>query len=426
MKSKVKYRKILFLLLALNIIGIFAFGYNLLNRSIPDVLKVRVGKNETYDFNVPLEAHVSVLDQSVELNNKAVPKDEISIDLNTPFTMKVSGKTSMDVDIKWMGLTLKKIKVDTIEDVSLMPSGDVVGIYIKTNGIMILGTGKVTGKDGIQTEPAKNIVKSGDYIQSMDGQQVNSTEDITEILTRSQGDDVILKVLRDGESIDLKLKPVATTENEFKIGIWIRDDTQGIGTLSFVDENNNFGALGHGIADIDTSLLIDIKDGELYNSKVMSIVKGKNGTPGEMVGTILYNSQNKIGQITKNTDSGIYGEINSASLSYDPEKAFPIGLKQDIHEGDATIRCKIDDEIKDYDVVIESVEMNSTHPNKDIVIRVADERLLSQTNGIIQGMSGSPIIQDGKFIGVVTHVFLNDCKRGYGIFIENMLNMMND
>ena len=426
MRSKIKYRRILIFLLVLNIIGIFAFGYNLLNRSIPDVLKVRVGKSESYDFNVPLEAHVSVADQSVvEINNKAVPKDEISIDLNSPFTMKVSEQGSMDVAIKWMGLTLKKVKVDTIEDISLMPSGDVIGIYIKTNGIMILGTGKVTGKDGIQSEPAKNIVKSGDYIQSMDGQPVNSTEDITNILNESQGNDVILKVLRDGESIDLKIKPVATSDGEYKIGIWIRDDTQGIGTLSFVDENNNFGALGHGIADIDTSLLIDIEDGELYTSKIMSIVKGENGTPGEMVGTILYNSQNKIGQITKNTDSGIYGEISAPSMAYDPEKALPIGLKQDIHEGDATIRCKIGEEVKEYDVVIESIEMNSAHPNKDIVLKVVDEALLSETNGIIQGMSGSPIIQDGKFIGVVTHVFLNDCKRGYGIFIENMLNAMN-
>jgi len=427
--TKKEYRKWLVFALCINICAIIFYSLYLFEHKIPDNFKIRVGNEELFDFGLPFTATTYVDDQTVvNVNQESIPENEISIDLSSPFSLNLKEAKSYHVALKLFGVTIKNVQVDAIEEVNLMPSGMPVGIYIKTDGIMILGTGQITSNNGDLLEPAKNIVKSGDYVKAVNGMEVSSISQMVEIINQCNGEKVILTLLRDKDIIDVGIEPIKTATNEYKIGVWIRDDTQGIGTLSFIDKDNHFGALGHGITDVDTSLLIDINGGGLYSANVYSIIKGENGSPGEMVGNILYDQQEKLGAITKNTNAGIFGTLKTMSqeYTYDESKVLPIGLKQEITMGPAYIRCCIDGEVKDYEVNINSIDFNNSGTNKDLIIEITDAQLLNSTNGIIQGMSGSPIIQNNKLIGVVTHVFLNDCEKGYGIFIENMLSNLND
>ena len=304
----------------------------------------------------------------------------------------------------------------------VMPLGMPVGIYIKTKGVLVLDTGEVADMEGRRTSPSENILRRGDYILEADGKMIHSIDGLTEILENWKGGDILLNVLRGKDETALRMTPVRTSESEYKIGAWIRQDAQGIGTLTYVDPENHFGALGHGITDGDTSLRIDISGGRLYQTQIFSIVKGADGNPGEMIGSIDYRQGEILGAITSNNENGIFGSLAEEVCLYDEQQALPVGYKQDIEKGPASIRCCVDGTVKDYAVEIESIDMGSVDKNRDMVIQITDPELLNRTNGIVQGMSGSPIIQNGKFIGAVTHVFVNDSTKGYGIFAEKMLD----
>jgi stage IV sporulation protein B len=231
-----------------------------------------------------------------------------------------------------------------------------------------------------------------------------------------------LQVRRNKEKITVRVSPVKTASGSYKIGAWIRDNTQGIGTLTFISTDGQFGALGHGITDIDTGLLMNVKMGSIYTAEIMSIIKGKEGEPGELIGMIRQSDKYRIGSITNNTYQGIFGKIGyeyDEGLDMEP---LELGLKQEVVKGKAYIRCNIDEKITDYEINIENVDVSNSNHSKGIVIRITDERLLKLTGGIVQGMSGSPIIQNNKIIGAVTHVFIQDSTKGYGTFIENMVN----
>ena len=228
-----------------------------------------------------------------------------------------------------------------------------------------------------------------------------------------------LTVKRDGKLYHVTLQPVLDAAGVYRIGTWIRTDAQGIGTITYMTNNGYFGALGHGITDIDTGLLMEISGGVLYDAEVLSVVKGKSGTPGELIGIIRQSGISKIGEITTNCSKGIYGKVKRGVI--DGGETIPIGLKQEVELGPATILCQVDSMVKEYEIEIERIELGRTNDNKGLVIRITDEVLLAKTGGIVQGMSGSPIMQNGKLIGAVTHVLINDPTKGYGIFIETML-----
>ena len=198
-------------------------------------------------------------------------------------------------------------------------------------------------------------------------------------------------------------------------------ETQGIGTMTYLDLNGKFGALGHGISDSDTGEVVSIEEGALYETQIMGIEKGSPGKPGVMSGVIYYGPASQLGTVTANTEEGIFGTAGEELRNQLAGEALPIGYRQDVHTGEAVIRSSVSGEVKDYKIEIQKVDYSTSHKNKGMVIKVVDEELLNLTGGIVQGMSGSPIIQDGKLVGAVTHVFVQDSTRGYGIFIENML-----
>ena len=208
---------------------------------------------------------------------------------------------------------------------------------------------------------------------------------------------------------------------ECKLGIWVRDNAQGLGTVTFLNTNSRFGALGHGIHDVDTSELLEIENGRVYETSIRDIQKGEDGAPGGMEGIIVYNNYNVLGKITSNTDCGIFGTIDRIDALFADQTPIETAARDEIVEGPAVIRCAVEGTVKDYQIRVTKIDKNTTEVNKGIVIEVTDDRLLSVTGGIVQGMSGSPIIQNGKLIGAVTHVFVHDATKGYGIFIEDMM-----
>ncbi|MCD7833565.1 MAG: SpoIVB peptidase [Lachnospiraceae bacterium] len=300
--------------------------------------------------------------------------------------------------------------------------GTPIGIYLETDGVFVVDTGTITAEDGSICCPAENIVQTGDYIQAVNGESVNTKEELIACILESDGETLVMDVDRQGEQIRLKVVPVKDAEGEYKAGIWVRNDTQGIGTLTYVDEDGYFGALGHGISDVDTAELLNIQNGTLYDAEIVSVVKGESGSPGELSGIIHYSAGYRIGTIEENSQNGIFGRVTGFSLAIEDQTLYETALRQEAELGAATIRCTVDGSCQEYGVEIKEIRLNGSDVNKGMVIEVTDPALLAKAGGIVQGMSGSPILQNGRLIGAVTHVFVNDPTKGYGIFIENMLN----
>lgn len=308
-------------------------------------------------------------------------------------------------------------------DTMLMPVGAAIGIHIQAKGLMVLEVESLTDENGNKTLPASDILKEGDYILAVNGKKVETTEAMIAQVNASSGEIVTLTVERGEKQIECKITPARLTGGEYKIGAWIREDMQGIGTLSYVDAHNHFAALGHGIADIDTGNIVEIRDGNVYPADICTIIRGQQGTPGEIVGKIIYGTFRSFGTISLNNYHGIYGQLIEGSVyRYDAQKAVPAAKKEEIQIGRAQILCQVSGNIDTYEVAINAIDYNGSGKDRDFIVEVTDEALLKATGGIVRGMSGSPVLQNGKIIGVITHVFVNEPQRGYGIFIEKMMS----
>lgn len=312
----------------------------------------------------------------------------------------------------------------SLENDTVLLGGMPVGIYMETDGVMVLNTEKIECLDGNVYEPAADRVKTGDYIMAVNHQEITGKSDLLELVEEIDGGNVVLTLRRGEDTMDIKISPVEYEPDHYRLGIWVRDNVQGLGTITFLTEQSRFGALGHGISDTDTNMLMTIDSGRVYRTSIKDITKGYSGSPGTMEGIIVYNNYNVLGTIDKNTEAGIYGTIDKIDDLFEEQIPIETASKEEIRTGDATIRCYIDNEIKEYDIRVTEIDKTDSEINKGLVIQVTDPELLEKTGGIIQGMSGSPIIQDGKLIGAVTHVFVQDSTKGYGIFIENMLKQV--
>jgi stage IV sporulation protein B len=320
-------------------------------------------------------------------------------------------------------LPVKNVTVNVVPDKKLIPSGEAIGVKIQTKGVLVVGLSSITSEDGKKRSPAADAgFEIGDTILEINSQQIEKDRDITNIVNNNKEESLNFLIERMGKKQNISVKPVKSIEDSvYRIGLWVRDNIAGVGTMTFIDsDTNTFGALGHGITDIDTGLLVDISKGSVLKSKVASIQKARKTVPGEIVG-IFYESQDPYGRISKNTNFGIYGNLNIKDRKHLAEP-MPIALSYQVKEGPAKIMTTIDgNKVEEFDIVIQKVNRQSTCNSKSMLLKVTDKRLLDLPGGIVQGMSGSPIIQDGKLVGAVTHVLVNDPTRGYGIFIEWML-----
>ncbi len=316
-------------------------------------------------------------------------------------------------------IPVKKVSVNTVETPLLYPSGECIGIKMYSKGIIVTGFSDFETKDGIIVSPgAVAGLKNGDIIVSINGEQTASVKEFTDITDKADGE-CLLNVKRGNKNIEIKVKPEFCTDGHKRMGVLVKNSIAGVGTMTYVSkEDNAFAALGHGVADSDTGITIPMQSATVYKSQVLSVSKGEKGKPGEIAGAI--DEANLIGECVKNSQGGVFGVLGNYSPSNSAVFAAP---RSEVTEGDAVIICTVDDTniAKQYDVRILSVNRISLSKTKSFTIEVTDKELLDKTGGIIQGMSGSPILQNGKLIGAVTHVFVNDPTRGYGIFIENML-----
>lgn len=377
---------------------------------VPSQIHIMKGEAEEFDFAIPATAQISKQNQTIG-----------TVDLGKTVTLYGADTDNYQMAVKLFGfIDFKQTEVSVIDEVELRPIGKPVGIYVKTRGILVIDIGEFEGEDGLLKEPA-TLIKEGDYILAYNGDKIDLKQDLIQKINACNGEAIVLTIDRAGEIFDIKITPQKNREGAYKLGIWVRDNAQGVGTMTYVTHDNEFGALGHGINDLDTATLMELDYGSLYCADIISIKKGEAGEPGEMTGYISYQKDEYVGIVEENTKEGIYGNVDDSFVTDVPTDFLKIGLKQDVHMGAIQILCTVDKTPVYYDAEITDIYFQSDNGSRGFRIHITDEELLQQTGGIVQGMSGSPIIQDGKIIGAVTHVLVNDPTRGYGIFIENML-----
>ena len=335
------------------------------------------------------------------------------------------GTTNLEVKL-FNTFNVKDIDVSVIKRTKVIPVGQVAGLKLYTTGVLVVGMSEIKGIDNKKYKPYENTgIQEGDTIVQIENDEVTGTKELIQKVNSSKGKELNLKYVRDGEILECAISPVKTSASEFKLGLWVRDSAAGIGTMTYYEpETKNFAALGHGITDVDTGKLINISNGQFITTKVLSIIKGEDGAPGKIQGSI--SEQSNIGTIKKNSIFGIYGVAEDVQkIKIDPNKKMNVATRNEIELGEATILCSLDDEkTKEYKIQIEKIYLNNNYDNKSMLIKVTDKELIEKTGGIIQGMSGSPVIQNGKFIGAITNVLVNDPTKGYVVFGDLMIKEM--
>lgn len=328
------------------------------------------------------------------------------------------------------GFFKKDIEVSVLPTRKVVVGGDTVGIRLYSKGVLVIGESPVQGMDGIYYEPYKNSsIKKGAKILKINNEKVETILELVEAVANIEDNrKAIVQYEQDGQIHEEEMNPITCFDDgRKKLGLWVRDGAMGVGTLTFYDkQTGKIGALGHGISDMDLKELIDVDEGFLNLANIISVKKGLKNEPGEIRG--MLNERVEIGKITLNNECGIYGEYDKECDLLNNRKEVFVASKNEIETGPATIYCSIDGDgmPKEYNINVVKKSDLIGIKSKGMIIEVTDEELLQKTGGIIQGMSGSPILQNGKFIGAVTHVYVNDPTRGYAIFAESMLEQLNE
>jgi stage IV sporulation protein B len=303
----------------------------------------------------------------------------------------------------------------------LVPMGNTVGIKLESDGVLVVGLSEVEGENEKTAPAASAGIRVGDIITRLNTKKVESVEDFRSAVISLSGKPLTVRVLRNGKEYQFTLTPAFNKEGEAELGVWLRDGIVGIGTVTFYDaEKEIFGALGHSVNDIDTGIILPLKSGSIMKSNIVSVVKGTSGSPGELRGT--FDLLSSIGSLYANTPKGIFGTLEK-SKEMPLRQAIPAAKRSEIKTGKATILSNISgDSVEEFEIEISRIYPQGENGVRDMMITVTDEKLMNRTGGIVQGMSGSPIIQNGRLVGAVTHVFVNDPCKGYAIAIENMIN----
>lgn len=417
------FYRILILVFWAGLVFTAGYGWYYAEHQIPEHFSVAEGEETSFSLDLPL--YTTLLSESEEVilkGDSGIPQDEIRIRPDQEFSLYARKDGNFRLGLKLFGtIPFKEISVNVEDACYAVPCGMPVGIYLKSRGVMVIGTGKVTDENGSEAEPAYGILQSGDYIEAINGQPLSDKEALITSLNRMGESEALLRVRRGDRELELSVDTVKTADGSRKLGAWVRDDTQGIGTMTYLKPDGGFGALGHGISDSDTGRVVEIENGALYETEILGIEKGSAGNPGVMAGVIYYGPGSKLGSVAQNTDCGIFGTAGQAFCDAVGQQTMEVGHRQDVKRGKAWIRSYVSGEACDYEIEIQRVDYSPAKENKSLVFQVTDERLLRLTGGIVQGMSGSPILQNGKLVGAVTHVFVQDSTRGYGIFVEDML-----
>ena len=370
--------------------------------SLPDALTLSSGQKLVVQTGLPMLAAsaggaVSVL---------------ASQDERVTLSAETGGQASVTFSLLGL-IPVHETRVDVLEERTLLPGGQAVGVALKTRGVLVV------------SDSAKGrMLRAGDVILCADGEPVESAKALSERIGASESDVVRLEVLRAGQTITVDAAAsLDPSDGQRKLGVWVRDSTAGVGTLTYIDPKTGaYGALGHAIVDGDTGRILDAREGAILQANVVGVTRGQNGRAGELKGNFLKEGV-QIGSLLENGEYGIYGVMENGQEGLLYPQGLPVGTRDTVHVGAASILATVDSEgPKEYGIEIVRCFSQSEPSQKGMILRVTDERLLQKTGGIVQGMSGSPILQDGRIIGAVTHVYLNDATQGYGMYIEWMLS----
>ncbi|MCY8987659.1 SpoIVB peptidase [Bacillus atrophaeus] len=368
-----------------------------------------------------VETNLSVSGQEEELSEAfTLQKDQHE----TKITGQKAGKSELVYDLA--GFPIKKTKVQVLPDLKVIPGGQSIGVKLHSVGVLVVGFHQVNTEEGKKSPGESAGITAGDIIIEMNGQKIEKMSDIAPFIQKAgkTGESLDLLIKRDKQKIKTKLVPEKDeAEGMYRIGLYIRDSAAGIGTMTFYEpKSKKYGALGHVISDMDTKKPIVVEDGEIVRSTVTSIEKGTGGKPGEKLARFS-SDRNIIGDINRNSPFGIFGTLNQTIENNISDKALPVALSNEVKEGPAEILTVIEnDKVEKFNIEIVSTTPQKFPATKGMVLKITDPKLLKKTGGIVQGMSGSPIIQNGKVVGAVTHVFVNDPTSGYGVHIEWMLS----
>lgn len=383
--------------------------------SIPKQLVLFEGQSINVNTALPVQAKVEQSETAF-----AVSLDKKSLSVNA----QESGEGKMMLE--WAGFPIKKVDVNVLPDFKVIPGGQSIGVKLNTLGVLVVGYHQIDTEAGKKSPGEIAGVRVGDIIKEINGTKIEKMSDVTPFIQNAgkTGEPLNLIIARENQDIKTKLVPLKDkNDHVYRIGLYIRDSAAGIGTMTFYHpETKKYGALGHVISDMDTKKPIVVQDGQVLRSTVTSIEKGSNGDPGEKLARFS-SDREIIGNITRNSPFGIFGKLTKQMENGIMDKPLPIALSNQVKEGPAKILTVVSsDKVEQFDVEIVSAIPQKFPATKGMVIKITDPKLLAKTGGIVQGMSGSPIIQDGKLVGAVTHVFVNDPTSGYGVHIEWMLN----
>lgn len=402
-----KKRKIIPIIIFLLILLIYVTNIS----AIPD--SIILFKNEELNLGT---VYGLTLDKEEYGNYEAIQASSKANEVQTAENVKV--KVSL-----FNAIPVKTVNVSVIPETTVIPIGSTIGLKLYTNGVLVIGMTEIEGEKPYE----KSGIKEGDMIVEINEETVTCTAELVQTVNKCNGNPVSVKYIREGQTCSTQMQPVRTGANTYKLGLWVRDAAAGVGTISYYEPSTgNFAALGHGIVDVDTDKLINIANGEIITTNILSIVKGEKGEPGQIRGNII--NQTVLGQVSKNSEFGIYGKLTNASaLNIDKSQELEIALRNEIKQGPAKIICSLENGVrKEYNVEIKKIYKNNNSDNKSMLIEVTDEELIEKTGGIIQGMSGSPIIQNNKFVGAVTHVLVNNPKQGYAVFGDIMIKQTRE
>lgn len=396
------YRNLLWIYLC----GVFCLGYQMFMESVPSNIYVRRGEEVHVSCSLPVKLVYNGTGERAAMREMD------------------GGKESSTMTCYLFGiLPVKQIQVHVAKGQEAYVSGRLIGIYEQTLGVLVLKTAALRNNRGVEENPAGKLVMSGDYITGFNGSEIHSKEELVEQVAANGAKPATLTLLRQGKEQQVTVTPLESSEHRYFLGIWVKDDMAGIGTLSYFREDGSFGALGHGIGDGETGELLSVEDGRIYSMTLTGITKGKAGAPGALEGMIFYGKDSCLGAVHSNSEIGIYGRLDQEDLDLFAAtgQKLPVAYKQEVTQGKAWILSEVSGEPDAYEISITGLSYEPSDLNKGIRFEVTDERLLDLTGGIVQGMSGSPILQDGRLIGAVTHVLVGSPEKGYGVFIETML-----
>ncbi len=394
---------------------------------LPSNFQIIEGREELLEPNLLFWAEVDTCQEKLEINGERPTEQGFKVDLSDQFSLQAATTGEYELDFKLFGLIpIRRMSVDVIPRAKVMPGGHSIGVALQSEGIMVIQSSYVENEAEEKFYPAKEAgIKAGDIILKLNGQSLGDKHELAQLIDYYGKNDGVVELLikrEPGQKITKSIQTIKSNKGYYMIGLYVNDSTTGVGTISFYDQKTgHYGALGHMITETNTQLGINIGRGEIYEANISGIKRSEEGIPGEKLGSFFKN-HNLLGNIEKNNDFGVFGELSIEPSNPYFKEEIPVATPMEVEEGKAKAYTVISgSEIKEFEVEIKKVNQQYTPQKKGLVIRVNDPNILKKTGGIVQGMSGSPIVQNGKLVGAITHVFVNNSALGYGTFAQWMI-----